>query len=265
MKRVKIIEKLKYKPRGLKLREAERLLNSIKEEADLSNRICLVSQQFIGRSYFDNPLGGGPQQEESFVCSLEGFDCVTYIETVFAFAMSDSVEEFVSKLRKIRYVDGRVEWSSRNHYMTDWAANNEAGGFVINITQGEGAVEKRRLLNVVAGLPAKSVTFSCYPKRRFARIADKICTGDIALFVSVRKRLDVFHTGFLIRRDAEILLRHATRKHGAVVEQRLEEFLAENRMSGLILVRPRYRKSKRASTSEPRSGAMNLARPFKAV
>lgn len=227
------------------LREVAHQLDLVKPEADLRKRIDEISRQFVGRPYFSNPLGSGPEEKESLVCSLEGFDCVTYIEAVLALALSKTVEDFTSMLRKIRYASGKVEWLRRNHYMVDWMKENEARGFIVDITEGAGVIEKTRLLNVVRGLPAKTAVFFCYPKRRWKSIADKIETGDIVLFASVKKHLDVFHTGFLIRRDGGILLRHATRKRGAVVEQRIEEFLADHRMSGLILARPKERKSKR--------------------
>jgi len=239
------LKKLTNIPPGLNLRETARLLAFVKAEVELPDRIDRISARFVGSPYFENPLGGGPEEKESLTCSLKGFDCVTYIETVLALALAKSMEVFPSLLREIRYAKGKVEWPSRNHYMVDWIRNNQTRGFVINITAGTGAIEKTRLLNVVEGLPDKTVTFFCYPKRRLKSIADKILTGDIVLFASVKKHLDVFHTGFLIRRESEILLRHATRRRGAVIEQRLEEFLAEHRMSGLILVRPKERRSKR--------------------
>jgi hypothetical protein len=63
-------------------------------------------------------------------------------------------------------------------------------------------------------------------------------TGDLILFVSTREHLDVFHTGILIRRDDRVLMRHATRSAGKVIEQDLADFLKTNRMSGFILARP---------------------------
>lgn len=227
------------------LREAARILDQIKAEANLRQRIEQISKQLIGRPYRVNPLGGGPEEKESFVWSIDGFDCVTYIETVLALAVSQTAEDALYSLRKIRYANGKVSWFTRNHYMVSWIHENEARGYVVDITKGAEAIEKTRLLNVVVGLPAKMATFSYYPKQRYKFLADKIETGDIILFASAKKHLDVFHTGFLIRRDDEIFLRHATRKRGAVVEQKLKEFLADHRMSGLILVRPNEKKSKR--------------------
>jgi hypothetical protein len=63
-------------------------------------------------------------------------------------------------------------------------------------------------------------------------------TGDLILFASARKRLDVFHAGLLVLRKEETVLRHATRSAGAVIDQPLDSFLKSNRMSGFILLRP---------------------------
>jgi hypothetical protein len=71
-----------------------------------------------------------------------------------------------------------------------------------------------------------------------ASIAPQIETGDLVLFASAKRNLDFFHTGLLIDRDGEIVLRHATRSAGAVIEQPLPEFLSRFRMSGFVLLRP---------------------------
>jgi len=63
-------------------------------------------------------------------------------------------------------------------------------------------------------------------------------TGDLIFFVSTRKNLDVFHTGIIIRDGKRLLMRHASRSRGLVVEQDLNEFLKANRMAGVIVVRP---------------------------
>lgn len=215
-----------------------RLLKAIWREPALAARIEYLSAQFLGLPYLVNPLGGGPGEPERLTVSLDGFDCVTYIETVLALALSAGWYGFLDNLRKIRYQGGQVDWLHRNHYMVDWAENNRAAGFVADMTTGEETLEKTRTLGLVNGLPRKTVTFRCFPKRRLARVADRIETGDLILFVSAKRLLDVFHTGLLVRKDDRILLRHATRKVGAVIEQDLEDFLQNNRMSGFILLRP---------------------------
>ncbi|MEW6209509.1 MAG: N-acetylmuramoyl-L-alanine amidase-like domain-containing protein [Acidobacteriota bacterium] len=223
--------------RFFNIREAARLIESMAGKT-FHERVELSSAQLIKRPYAENPLGGGPQREEILSVSLEAFDCVTYIETALALALSRSLNQFVKNIRELRYENGKVAWLARNHYMTDWLEYNQSRGRIVNLTRGKETVRKTRTLDLVAGLPSKRVSFSCFPKRAFSRVAERIETGDIILFASVKKRLDVFHTGLLIRRGDEILLRHATRKMGAVIEQPLASFLKENRMSGFILLRP---------------------------
>ena len=223
---------------GLNADEARSLLREAADQASLADRIEVISASLIGLPYFDNPLGGGPGSQESLRIPLEGFDCVTYIETVLALGCSHSVEEFVDAVRRMRYEKGKIDWFHRNHYMIDWIEKNEKRKLIKNITAGPEAVKKSRRLTIVRGLPAHTVEFDCIPKRRMNRASDRVETGDVILFVSARKNLDVFHTGFIRKRSGELFLRHATRSKGKVIEQKLSEFLKNHRMSGVILLRP---------------------------
>ena len=223
---------------GLNADKAHSLLREAATRANLADRIEVISARFLGLPYLDNPLGGGPGSRESLTIPLEGFDCVTYIETVLAFAGSHSVEEFVDAVRRMRYEKGKIDWFHRNHYMIDWIEKNEKRKLIKNITAGPEAVKKSRKLTIVKGLPAHAAEFDYIPKRRMNRASDRVETGDVILFVSARKNLDVFHTGFIMKRDGELFLRHATRSKGKVIDQKLSEFLKSHRMSGVILLRP---------------------------
>ena len=218
--------------------EAARLLNEASAEASLDKRIELISAYFMGRPYIDAPLGGGTGLPEVFRVSLEAFDCVTYIETVLAFALAVTPDEFVETIRHIRYEEGRIDWVHRNHYMIDWARRNEARGFIANITTGADTLEKTCELKLIAGLPETRPTFRYFPKQSLPVVEAIAATGDLLLFVSAKDTLDVFHTGLLIKLGSSLLLRHATRTAGAVIEQPLIEFVNNNKMAGLILLRP---------------------------
>jgi len=78
----------------------------------------------------------------------------------------------------------------------------------------------------------------CVPKRAASRLSAYLRDGDLIFFVSTRKHLDMFHAGIIARDRNEVLLRHASRSQGFVVEQELNEFLEANRMTGVIVVRP---------------------------
>lgn len=193
----------------------------------------------MGDPYRGNTLGGSPSSDESFTASLDAFDCLTYVESILALAGASDLRKFADNLRCIRYRNGNVGWVSRNHYMTAWIRNNVRAGFVSNQTKGSGLIDRSRKLNVVEGLAEKTILVRSIRKRDFLRRRSEVSTGDLVFFASTRRNLDVFHCGVLIRSGERVLLRHAARSRGRVVEQALEGFLAANRMSGVILVRPR--------------------------
>jgi cell wall-associated NlpC family hydrolase len=197
-----------------------------------------ISRQFLGRPYITNPLIGSAETPEIFTSSTHGFDCVTYMETVLARARTSNGKDFAENLRRIRYDNGRVEWKQRNHYMTNWIRNNARTGLVQRVNFGAASTVRKRQLKMVPGMPAQSQTFSCVPKRLLPKVDAQIHSGDLIFFASTRPHLDVFHCGIVIRDGKRLLLRHASRSQGGVVEQDLSTFLKANRMAGVILARP---------------------------
>src|SRR5579863_4824587 len=107
-------------PVGLSQRLVKQLLSETHRNRSTSGRMEVLSHYFLGRPYKANPLIGSADTAEIFTASFDGFDCVTYIETVIALARASSVDEFIEWLRKIRYDRGRIRWDRRNHYMTLW-------------------------------------------------------------------------------------------------------------------------------------------------
>jgi len=199
----------------------------------------VLSRHFLGYPYLADPLIGSSDTSEVFTASLDGFDCVTYIETILALARASNVDEFVECLRKIRYEQGRIEWERRNHYMTQWIRNNVGEGLLKPVSMPAVPTHsKERILSVLPGLAARRTHVKCVPKSAVPRAAAHLQSGDVICFVSTRKNLDVFHAGIIVRDGKKILMRHASRSRGFVVEQELSEFLKANRMAGVIVVRP---------------------------
>ncbi len=225
-------------PIGLDAKEAERVLTDVGGETDLGKRIDRVSGLLLGRPYVEGSLGGGAGSPEELRVSLSAFDCVTFIEGVLALALARTIDEFIDAIRRIRYEAGEIDWFRRNHYMVDWARNNEDYGFVKNLTLGPHTREKTCTRSLIAGLPEKKTTFRYFPAQRLADVAGLFEIGDLILFVSTREALDVFHTGLLIECEGRWLMRHATRTAGAVIEQELVEFVSRNEMAGFVLLRP---------------------------
>ncbi len=226
-------------PRGLNRRRVEQLLSETKHEHSAASRIDFLSRSLLGHSYKPNPLIGSAETSEVFTASFDGFDCVTYIETVLALARACTVDNFVECLRKIRYEHGRVQWERRNHYMTLWIRNNVRSGLIKPVPIRAVPIHsKERLLDVIPGLAAEQTRIKCVPKAAAPRLERYLQSGDLIFFVSTRQHLDVFHAGIIVRDGKRVLMRHASRSRGSVVEQELSEFLTANRMAGVITVRP---------------------------
>src|SRR5215471_21356726 len=228
------------RPRPLSRQRVERLLSHVRSSRSVGRRIEILSRHFLGQPYQINPLIGSAETPEIFVASLDKFDCVTYVETVLALSFASTPSQFTEWLRKIRYEGGRIAWKRRNHYMTGWVRGNVQAGAVHRLAlPNVPIVVKNRTLNGVTGLPASRVRFTCVPKPAIGRLMQRLETGDLIFFASTRKHLDVFHCGIIVRDNNRILVRHASRSRGGVVEQDLNEFLKANRMAGVIVVRPK--------------------------
>ncbi len=226
-------------PRGLSRQRVKQLLSETKNDRCAGSRIDVLSRHFVGHSYQPNPLIGSADTAEVFTASLDGFDCVTYIETIVALARASNVDDFTEWLRKIRYERGRIQWKRRNHYMTRWIRNNVREGIIRPVSMPTVPILSReRVLNVVPGLAAQRTRVKCVPKPAVPRLERYLQTGDLIFFASTRKNLDVFHAGIIVRDGKRVFMRHASRSQGMVVEQELSEFLKANRMAGVIVVRP---------------------------
>ena len=198
----------------------------------------VLSASLVGCPYEAHGLVGSAKMPEVFTASLEGFDCVTYVETVLALARAFDPAGFADELRRVRYDGGQVEWARRNHYMTDWIRRNARAGVVRPVAAEALATQKEKVLNAVAGLPARKARFACVPKTKLGTFSPHLKNGDVVLFASTKAGLDVFHCGLLVRKDESWKLRHASRSAGRVVEEDLAPFLRANRTAGLIVVRP---------------------------
>jgi hypothetical protein len=220
----------------------ERLLSETNHGRCAGRGIELLSRHFLGCAYKPNPLIGSADSAEVFTAALDGFDCVTYVETIVALARASNADDFAEWLRKIRYEQGRIQWKRRNHYMTAWIRNNQCQGIIRPLSiVALPTVSRERVLDVVPGLAPRRISVKCVPKAAIARLQPHLQSGDLIFFVSTRRHLDVFHVGIIICNRNRVLMRHASRSRGLVVEQELNEFLKANRMAGIIVVRPSAR------------------------
>jgi hypothetical protein len=212
--------------------ELERLHAGIAGVKELVVRLRKTADAWAGRPYAANPLIGGPDRPEEMMVDLRAFDCVTFVECVLAAARSRSPTGFLNELKRTRYRNGRVGWSSRLHYFSDWMKSNQKRKVIKIRTRGPGSRSIATRLDVIAGLPARSVRLHVVPKQEIHLARRRILDGSVVAFASTRSRLDFFHTG-LIFVSNELLLYHASRKAKKVIAEPLEKYLKRNRMRGI--------------------------------
>jgi hypothetical protein len=214
-----------------------RLIEQARAFGAIGERMAFLSRALLGAGYIVDPLGGGPYRHERLVTREDGYDCVTFCETVLAAARARTPDEFAPELRKIRYRNGEVDWFARNHYFADWMSNNAANGICQTLAL-PGAVHVRKILNSMPSLPVATVDFIANPTARVFAHADLLAEGDIVAFVSQRAGLDVFHSGMIVRGAGGLLLRHASKSQGRVLDQPLARFCAFNGVRAITVSRP---------------------------
>jgi len=215
----------------------DRLIGAAGALPTVAQRIDFISRALIGTPYAGYTLIGGPRQPEEFVVRDDGFDCVTFCETVLAAARVFRPSAFEPALRQIRYREGRVEWRERNHYFSDWSEFNVANGVCRTVAM-PGGVAIEKTLNAMPDLGARRMSLVAVPRAALLANKDRLSTGDIIGFLSRRPRLDYFHTGFIVVREGELWLRHAAKSRRRVVDERLPRFLAVNGVRAVTLLRP---------------------------
>lgn len=225
----------KKRPRGPERPRLRQLLAGARPHHTVPARMEVLSATLVGCPYVAHGLVGSAAIPEHFTASLEGFDCVTYVETVLALARASDAAGFAEELRRIRYEGGEVEWARRNHYMTDWVRRTRGPVSSGPSPAGRSRRGRRKSCTWCRGLPPRKARFSCVPKAKLGAFEPRLKNGDIVLFASTKTGIDVFHCGLLVQKDGP-KLRHASQS--AVVETDLAGFLKANRTSGLVVVRP---------------------------
>jgi hypothetical protein len=103
-----------------------------------ADRILALGESLLGVPYVAGPLGEGPhgQYDRNPLYRFDGFDCTTFVETLTALSMSDSWDGFQASLNRIRYENGEVSFTARNHFTDlDWIPNNVRAGIYRDVTE----------------------------------------------------------------------------------------------------------------------------------
>jgi hypothetical protein len=216
----------------------DRLIQEARNKGTISQRLDFISASLRGTRYQGYTLIGGPRRPEKFVVRDDAFDCVTFCETVLAAAIATSGGEFDSILRTIRYHDGVVSWRERNHYFFEWGQHNVENK-ICRWIDLDGAVDIKKVVDSEKGLGTRRFAMRVIPSAALLASKDKLESGDIVGFVTRRPDLDYFHVGFVaFDKTGTVLLRHASLSHHRVLDERMDRFIATNRVRYVTLLRP---------------------------
>ena len=226
------------RPSAATVARIERLIAQARGFEQISQRIDFISGALRGSLYRENTLIGGPRQPEQFVVRDDGFDCVTYCETVLAAALARDIAEFETALREIRYRNGIVNWFERNHYWFEWSQHNVENKICRAIVI-DGAVPIEKTVYWHRELGKRRFAMPVIPSATFLANKSRLASGDIVGFVTRRPNLDYFHVGFVaFSGGGELLLRHASLSRHRVLDERMDRFVAQNRVRYVTLLRP---------------------------
>ncbi|HEY6861308.1 MAG TPA: N-acetylmuramoyl-L-alanine amidase-like domain-containing protein [Pseudolabrys sp.] len=215
-----------------------RLIDEARGKGLISQRLEFISGALRGTRYQGYTLIGGPRQPEQFVARDDAFDCVTFCETVLAAAIAGNLGEFDAALRTIRYHNGVVSWRERNHYFFEWGQHNIENNICRSVTFDESIkIEKTVYWNKELG--RRRFLIAVTPRAVFLANKRQLAKGDIVGFITQRSNLDYFHVGFItFDTGGELLLRHASQSRHRVLDERMDRFVAVNRVRYVTLLRP---------------------------
>jgi hypothetical protein len=252
---------------------AERLIEA---KRPLGRAAVRVGEQAVGTPYEAYTLeqylkaGGKPTSLEPLTLSLTRFDCVTLVESCLAIARvaraggAPTWERFGREVERLRYRGGtRGDYTSRNHYFSEWISDGARRGLLRDLGAELGGVEDARTLRFMsehrASYPALADD-SVYraigemerrldgqarrviPTARIAGVAERIQTGDVLAFATSIEGLDVTHSAMAYRdRDGVLRVLHAPLSGGVVevTKTTLPEYVARiKRSTGILVARP---------------------------
>ncbi len=226
-----------------------------------------VGAWFLGEPYVAGTLD--QSKAENLVVKLNGFDCVTFVETVLALARvieneSYDFGRFRVGIESQRYRGGRLDgYCSRMHYFSEWIYDNERRGHVENMTPKMGGVELEKTLDFMtshrSSYPQIAENDSLYhelsnienklkdlklyyiPQQRIRSVYGKLQAGDILALATDIEGLDVVHTGLAYRHeDGRMGLLHASTTRGVTVSSDLQRYVENNkRQIGIVVARPK--------------------------
>ncbi|MDR0498181.1 MAG: DUF1460 domain-containing protein [Holophagales bacterium] len=227
--------------------------------AGADDRIPKTSARFLNAPYVTNPLGEGDKADATKASRgpryrLDAFDCVSYVETVIALAMTNSEDDFRAAMDKMRYKDGKVSFENRNHFTSvDWIQNNDhcfsdaterislnalSDSAKVNKTN----IDKQKWFKKAHGIEISvSPVESCLPyiplnsilanrNKIIQAVREPMIANIVVKYPQPSQKLgtdnDIVHMGFLLPTKNGLIFRHASKRAGCVADVDFFRYLA---------------------------------------
>lgn len=235
-----------------------------------TNLMMFFAKKFINRPYVGFTLD--QNKEESLVINTKGVDCTTYVENVLALTICakrkiTDFEGFCNVLKDVRYIGGKVGYTTRQHYFTIWMEDNIKDGLVERVVLPDPPLSANRtpLVNYMTThvtsyrmlnahkewLPeikamedkVSHLSFQYIPKQQLKdsnKYRDYVNDGDIIAIVTDKAGLDVSHVGLASWHNDGLHLLNASSLHKKVIDEpmTLYQYLQRQKTSvGITLVR----------------------------
>lgn len=231
---------------------------------DVPSLVAFYAERQLGIDY-EAGLLDEPEEEE-LVVTLDGSDCVIYVDMSLALAMTTlqgrrSYDVFRENLKWLRYREGEIDgYMSRLHYFSDWLLTNHDKGILELLFQDEELplmdpvsfmTENRESYRHLAEddemLAEKKQVEAMLSERKLRYIPqDKIPeyesqfqTGDVLAFVTTIEGLDITHTA-LVKMDGDRAgFYHASTTGAVIVDPAtIHEYTRDrNNVDGIVVAR----------------------------
>ncbi|NIQ11455.1 MAG: DUF1460 domain-containing protein [Gammaproteobacteria bacterium] len=228
--------------------ELEQIIAASRHIDAPGERIVSLSRHFIDTPYVEDTLVGNPDTAEQLVINLAGFDCFTFLDTVEALRRTSEIVHFPEEMKEVRYRGGKVAYTNRRHFFSDWVVGTET--MVQDVTQevGQGSAQVViKQLNLKSDgthwlpeIPVVKREITYIPVSRINQdVLSALESGDYVGVYTDRAGLDVSHTGLIVKAENRLMLRHASARNSVkkVVDVDLLEYLQGK--PGLVVFRAR--------------------------
>lgn len=234
----------------------------------LGDVIAAVGRQFSSAPYRAGTLDEPP--EETLVVHLDGFDCVTFVETALALgrgiAQGDtSYTGFAQRLAGLRYRGGTIGYCQRLHYFSDWIDTNRRRGRLrtdLNLPGRRVLQESVDFMSThrssYSRLAASDSLYRCIrnrertlqagpgasrpyvPQDSIRAAYPSLQSGDVIALITSVDGLFVTHTGLAVEQpDGSFGLLHASTTEGVMVSPDIQRYVQQiDHQIGIVVARP---------------------------